>query len=149
MEETGARMITGHNVIHCQMEEVSMRKFLGGIVALVALLAVSPQEATTQVCRRCDFDDFPPECVLVDKGQRYCDDVENDKGKCILLGGECETPGKGDEIAMTGSAARSEVTETLVKGDLVIRRCDRAVVAQRLDGEARRAARQAAARIVV
>ena len=65
---------------------------------------------------------------------QYCDDTE--EGKCILIGGTC-----------SGFAALGAITETLIDGDLVIRSCDRAVVAQRMDLEAQRAARQAAATV--
>ncbi len=77
---------------------------------------------------------------------QYCDDTE--EGKCILIGGTCSGFAALGAITETGLAARSsQVTETLIAGDLVIRSCDRAVVAQRMDREAQRAARQAAATV--
>jgi len=112
------------------------------------LFTTSTGDAAAQTCRQCDYEPPIPTCVLMDDGMNYCDDTE--EGKCVLVGGTCGGFASLGAITETGLAAPvSQVTSTVVDGNLVIRSCDGAVVAQRMDREAQRAARQAASRIAI
>ena len=125
-------------------------KYLAGFLLLTMCFTMTPSVASADTwCRWCYLDTPWPFCYkTLSPGFNLCDDL--DLGRCVLSGGLCgdwfADPGS---VTATGSAAHAEGTETLTDGNLVIRSCDQVVVAQQLDGDGQRTARQAASRIMI